>query len=112
MGRDAWAGAWAALMLVFAVLLCASALAGPIHDAAKAGNAKQVESLIAAGTEVDQKDVAEKTALFWAADAGQMEVVRLLVAKGADVNAKDFLGLTVLAVAVRAEHDAIVALLI
>ena len=112
MRSHAWSAVVAALLLVSTSFLYSSALAGPIHDAAKSGDAKQVERLIAAGAEVDEKDVADKTALFWAADAGQLDVVQLLVAKGANVNAKDFFGLTVLAVAVSAEHEAIVELLI
>jgi ankyrin repeat protein len=112
MRNDAWSAVVVVLLLVSTSYPYSSALAGPIHDAAKLGDAEQVERLITAGAGVDEKDIADKTALFWAAGAGQMDVVQLLVAKGANVNAKDFYGLTVVGAAALAGQEAIVELLI
>jgi ankyrin repeat protein len=102
----------ATLLFVSASVVHAPVQAGPIHDAAKAGDAQQVERLIARGVDVDEKDIAERTALLWAADAGQMDVVQVLVAKGANVNAKDFSDWTPLMFAVLGQHDSILEFLI
>ena len=80
----------ATLFFVAASVVHAPVQAGPIHDAAKAGDAEQVERLIAAGVDVNEKDIADKTPLHWAVDAGHMSVVQVLVAKGANVDARDF----------------------
>ena len=95
----------ATLLFVSASVVHTPVQAGPIHDAAKAGDAQQVERLIAEGVDVDEKDIADKTALLWAADAGQMDVVQVLVAKGANVNARDFSDWTPLMFAVLGHHD-------
>lgn len=87
------------------------ALAGPIHEAAKAGDAEQVEQLIAGGAEVDERDQARMTPLHWAAD-GHLDVARVLISKGADVNAADFAGGSALLVATYYGHEAIAELLI
>lgn len=59
-----------------------AALAGPLHDAARSGDAAAVEQLIAGGVDVDEKDAGFNTALRWAADKGRLEVIRVLVANG------------------------------
>ena len=109
----------AAKIAVVATLLYASAslvlspvLAGPIHEAAKAGNVAEVERLVATGADVNAKDAARKTALHWAAEKGHLGVVQVLVAKGANVNAKDLTNWTPLHLAVYDDHEAIVKLLI
>jgi hypothetical protein len=99
------------VVLLSTALLHVPAVAGPIHDAAKAGEAEQVEGLIAAGAAVDEKDVFDKTALHFAAENGRTGVARILVAKGADVNAKDFQNSTPLFAASQG-YDEIVELLI
>ena len=58
----------AALVLASISFLHPSALAGPIRDAAKAGDAEEVERLIASGADIDEKDIAQKSAFHWAAD--------------------------------------------
>ena len=102
----------AKLLFVFASVFHASVQAGPIHDAAKAGDAQQVERLIAGGVDVDEKDIADKTALLWAADAGHMGVVQVLVAKGANVDARDFANWTPVMFAVLGQHETILEFLI
>jgi ankyrin repeat protein len=102
----------ATLLFVSASVVHAPVQAGPIHDAAKAGDAEQVERLIAAGVDVDEKDIADKTALLWAADAGHMGVVQVLVAKGANVDARDFANWTPVMFAVLGQHETILEFLI
>ena len=59
-----------------------------IRDAAREGNTEAVKQHLAAGTDVDAKDVLMgMTPLHYAAIRGQKEIVELLIAKGADVNA-------------------------
>ncbi len=101
-----------ALLFVSASVVHAPVLAGPIHAAAKAGDAVQVEGPIEAGADVDEKDIAYKTALHWAADAGHMDIVQLLVAKGANVNAKDVTDVTPLHLAVLGQNESILEFLI
>lgn len=102
----------ATLLALLASVFAVPALAGPIHEAAKVDDVAQVEGLLAAGIDVDERDVAKKTALQWAAEAGHINVARLLVASGADVNAKDFANYTALHSASYHGHEAVAGLLI
>jgi len=86
--------------------------AGPIHDAAKAGDAAEVEASISAGTDVNNKDVASRTALHWAADIGHLDLVEMLIAKNAAIDAKDVTGDTPLHLAVLSHHEDVVKFLI
>lgn len=61
----------------------------PLMDAARAGELKAVEALLAGGAEVNAQDKFGGTALVYAAREGYTEVVRLLIAHGADVKASD-----------------------
>ncbi|MGB6119784.1 MAG: ankyrin repeat domain-containing protein [Mesorhizobium sp.] len=58
-------------------------------EAARSGDAGELERLIAAGVDVDLRDDADRTALLVATHANNIEAARLLIAAGADVNAKD-----------------------
>ena len=60
-----------------------------IWEAAEEGNVEAVKQHLAAGTDVNAKDILGCTPLHNAAFFGQKEAVELLIAKGADVNAKD-----------------------
>jgi ankyrin repeat protein len=60
-----------------------------IHNAAFNGNIEAVKQHIAAGTDVNAKDVVGTTPLHRATYQGYKEIAELLIAKGADVNAKD-----------------------
>ena len=95
----------AALLFVSASVVYAPVSAGPVHDAAKAGDAAQVDRLIATGANADEKDSAYNTALHVAADVGHMDVVQVLVAKGANLNAKDISDLTPLQLAILGDHE-------
>ena len=67
-----------------------------IHDAAYKGNIKAVKQHLAAGTDVDVKDILGATALHSAASSfdtstlsERKEIAELLIAKGAKVNTRD-----------------------
>ena len=63
---------------------------GPqLVEAARAGNAEQVRSLLERGADVEARDPTGATALVAAAYGNHLDVARLLVEAGADVNAKD-----------------------
>ena len=55
-------------------------------EAAGQGDARQVESLLSAGMDVNTVLDGDGTPLIAAAASGQLEMVRLLIARGADVN--------------------------
>lgn len=83
------------LVLLFAVaLLFSGCVTTPLTNAARKGDTKETERLIAAGADVNAKDRTGLTPLFVAAGMGKKEVVELLISKGADVNAKGPHGLT------------------
>ncbi|MEE9159030.1 MAG: ankyrin repeat domain-containing protein [Gammaproteobacteria bacterium] len=102
----------ATLLFVSASMVHAPVQAGAIHDAARAGDADEVERLIAAGVDVDEKDLSDKTPLHWGVDAGHMDVVQVLAAKGANVDATDFAHWTPVMFAVLGQHEVILEFLI
>ena len=57
-----------------------------IRQAAWDGNIKAVKQHLAAGVDVDEKDLYGETSLHYAADKGHKEIVELLIAKSADLN--------------------------
>jgi len=83
-----------------------------IHGAACMGDLAQVKNHLEKGTDVDIKDEASWTPLYWAVSMGQTDVAELLIAEGADVgiNAKD--GSTTLHQAARAGAVTLVRLLV
>ena len=108
-----WSRALFCALLLFTCLVGSpSLMADAIHDAAKSGDAAEVERLLTAGADVNKKDAGLNTALHWAADKGHLEVVRVLVAKGADVNARDLGDWTPLLRAVVRRHTNTVQFLI
>ena len=72
-------------------LACTSlAFAGPIHDAARKGDVKKVQALLATDPKlVNDKDKLGDTPLHVAALHGQLAVAQALIDAGADVNAKN-----------------------
>ena len=78
------------LLLIFSLSFLSSvAIAGPIHNAAEAGNLQEVQRLIDKGVDVNSKNKKEETPLHYAAFNGYLEITRLLIENGADVNAHD-----------------------
>src|SRR5579871_2890119 len=61
----------------------------PLFLAAKSGNAKMIEALVAAGSDVNTRDAKNTTPLMLAAAAGNAEAVALLLDHGAEVNARE-----------------------
>jgi acyl-CoA-binding protein len=55
----------------------------PLHAAARKGDARRCEELLARGEPVDRLDEDEHTALHWACDGGWLEAVRVLLASTA-----------------------------
>src|ERR1700736_4466342 len=69
-------------------LFVSAALAGDMHNAARAGDVERVKALLAAGADVNLRDSLGGTALHDAAWAGDKTIVTLLLDHGADVNAR------------------------
>ena len=76
------------LTTIAAVLLAGTAFAGPIHDAADAGDFAGVQAELDKGADVNAEDEFGYTPLHHATFGGHKEVVERLIAKGADVNVK------------------------
>lgn len=89
--------------------ISAVAQAGPLADAAIAGDESAVASLLDKGVAVDEEGVA--TPLYFAAQRGHLGVAELLVSHGADVNAQTNFG-TPLQIAARQNRVEIVRLLL
>jgi cytohesin len=71
------------------LLVSKGAKVSALHLAAHRGDIDKVRIILEQSTNVDIRDKAGHTPLFYAASAGQMHVVEFLISKGADVNAKD-----------------------
>jgi len=82
-----------------------------IHDAAKKGKIEAVKQHLAAGVDVNAKNVGGGTPLHEAAGWGHKEIVELLIAKGANVNARVDYGTTPLDYAIGENHTEIADLL-
>jgi ankyrin repeat protein len=75
--------------LMVELLVSKGAKVSVLHLAAYRGDIDKVRSILEKGTNVDVRDKAGHTSLFYAASAGQLHVIEFLISKGADVNAKD-----------------------
>ena len=75
-----------------------------LHQAVRAGDIMLLQSLIAEGANVNERDLNEWTALHKAAHNGKIEAAELLISHCADVNAKDVYGETPLLDAVENGH--------
>jgi ankyrin repeat protein len=82
------------VLAILAGLTSASALAGPVHDAASDGDLAAMEALLAEGTEIDARGENGETPLILAILKDHADVVELLIAHGADVMARNERGLT------------------
>jgi ankyrin repeat protein len=99
-----------ALILLSASSMAASA--GPLHDAARAGDVAQVGALIGEGAAIDAQSARGETPLSLAILAEQGEVVELLIEKGAAIDARNAGGFTPLHAAAYAGDAALAELLI
>ena len=61
-------------------------LAGPLLNAAKAGNSKHVDRILKSGGDIHERGQLGEKALHWMVFHGDGGMVRLLIDKGADVN--------------------------
>ena len=93
------------------VLLVAALAAGAddpgeaLREAARAGDLKRIEALLAAGVQVDAPARYGQTALYFAAEKGHLAVAQRLVERGANVNVEDgFFGTSVLEAALQGGH--------
>ncbi|MDA7676373.1 ankyrin repeat domain-containing protein [bacterium] len=88
-----------------------SIVAGPIHDAASAGDIEEIKSLLNIGVSVEHKS-GGWTALHYAIDSNQFETADFLVSIGADVNAERQDGSTPLFQSLHSTHINILNILI
>jgi len=101
------------LITIAAVLVVGCGPSKSIHQAAYEGNLEAVKQHLAAGANVNAKEVEfGMTPLILAADEGQKDVVELLITAGADVHAKDGEGFTPMDHATIWDHKEIADLLV
>jgi len=60
-----------------------------IHKAAYDGNIEVVKQHLAAGTDVNEKNLSKFTALHFATSRGNDDIIELLIKAGADINSKN-----------------------
>lgn len=82
------------LLLAATVCVQTATASSPIADAARLGDIKQVNALIAAGDDVDLVQSDGSTALLWAAYQSYAEMVTALLDAGADPNVANNFGVT------------------
>lgn len=100
--------------LLLVLLALVAGLAGcstPLGSAAERGDVKEMERLIAAGANVNEKGGNGRTPMYNAAVYGHVEAARLLIEKGVDVNGNSS-GTTPLRMAVFQGYSNVVRLLI
>ncbi|MBS3650370.1 ankyrin repeat domain-containing protein [Pseudaminobacter sp. 19-2017] len=98
-----------AIGLTFGV---ASAVADPLHDAAKAGDLQAVQQLVGQGSDLSAPDRAGDPPLVLAALAGHADVVAYLLSQGADIAVRNKGGLTALHAAAYAGNLEVTKLLV
>jgi ankyrin repeat protein len=75
---------------VATVIVPAAAQTGaPLVEAAGRGDVAQVQALLRAGADIEQRDANRRTAILAATDGNHVDVVRALIAERANVNAQD-----------------------
>jgi ankyrin repeat protein len=83
-----------------------------IHTASKNGQIEVVRSLLDRGSNVNERDATQWTALTLASMKGKLQVAKLLIERGADVNHRGEFGWTPLHFASRYGHLDVVRLLL
>ena len=82
-----------AIFMAVAIACSTLAFAGPIHDAARKGDLKKVQSLIQADPKlVNSLDAHGDTPLHIASLHGEVAIAKVLLDAGANINAKDNAG--------------------
>ncbi|BCH32530.1 hypothetical protein MesoLjLc_44600 [Mesorhizobium sp. L-8-10] len=94
------------------VVITSSALAGPLHDAARQGDVDRVRQLLDQGVVVAELDEAGDPALIIASLAGRAGVVALLLERGADIEIRNKHGLTALHAAAYGGNMDVIELLV
>ena len=74
------------------LLVSRGAKISSLHLAAHRGDIDKVRDSLKEGINVDARDEAGQTPLYYAASAGQMHIAEFLISKGAEVDAKDKIG--------------------
>ena len=82
------------LITIAAVVLVGCGPSVDIFEAAWSGDIEAVKQHLAAGTDVNAKDIGGLTPLHYGASHNKKEIVGLLIANGANVNARDNKGRT------------------
>lgn len=82
--------------LALLLMSTGAALAGPLHDAARAGDNSLVLKLIKSGVNIDEQDETGATPLFAAAQTGHEWVIDQLLMNKADMSIRDNNGMTAL----------------
>ncbi len=71
----------ACLLLSMLGLASSPALAGPLHEAVKAGHLDEVKQLIASGADVNAPDRFHNPPLYWAATKGQVAIAAAIAGR-------------------------------
>src|SRR5262245_28294311 len=90
MGESAMVSKPAIAAMCLALCAPFAAQAGPLHDAAKAGDIAQIEKLLLEGAAINESSLA--TPLFFAIRGQHAQAAQLLIERGADVNAQSTWG--------------------
>lgn len=77
-------------------LTMGTAFAGPLHDAARAGDGALMQQLLRDGANIDELDETGETALFAAALAAEPKIVDQLLVAGADAAIRNDRGMSAL----------------
>ncbi|MBI5886258.1 MAG: ankyrin repeat domain-containing protein [Deltaproteobacteria bacterium] len=79
-----------AFLFLLVVAMLFAGCASPLINAAKEGDTREMERIIASGADINASDMANLTALHYAvADSGRVDAVSFLIERGANVNARD-----------------------
>ena len=81
----------------------------PLGRASQCGHLDVVNSLLAAGSRIDDGNALNRTPLMEASKTGNLEIVSSLLRAGADVNRSDFLNETALSLAIKNGHPKVSA---
>ena len=87
-------------------------LSNEVFVAVQIGNAVELKELLAAGANVNAKDMIDRTPLHWAAIYGYTERTKILLKAGAKVNAKNKIGWTPLHLAAWRGYTEVVKILL